>query len=281
LVSDGWRIVITHGNGPQVGAELLRSAHAAADAYPLPLDVCVACTQGEIGSLLQQAVAAALAAAGLRRAVVTVLTHVVVSAGDPAFAHPSKPIGPWYSREQAEAARRDGWTIHEIPPHGFRRVVASPEPLRIVEEDAIRTLLTAGIVVIALGGGGIPVVPSWQGLRGTEAVIDKDLASSLLASHLGVERFLIATDVERVYLGYGRPGARPLDTVSADVLRRHAEAHPFAAGSMGPKVDAALRFVEATGGDAIITAHDHLVPALQGRAGTHVRARAPARAGRG
>ena len=182
VVAEGWRVVITHGNGPQVGAELMRSELAARETYPLPLGVCVANTQGEIGFLLQQALGTALAGADVRRPVATVLTQVVVAADGPGFARPTKPIGPFYSRAEADSRRSLGWIIVEVPPHGYRRVVASPEPLEIVEESVIRTLVQAGIVVITLGGGGIPVVRNACRLAGVEAVVDKDLSSALLAA---------------------------------------------------------------------------------------------------
>jgi carbamate kinase len=270
VVAGGWHVVLTHGNGPQVGAELLRSECAPREAYPLPLDVCVACTQGEIGFLLQQAVTMALAARGIARPAVTLLTQVVVAANDPAFSRPSKPIGPYYTSEAAETRRREGWSLVEIPGRGFRRVVASPEPQQIVEQDAIQTLVEAGDVVIALGGGGIPVVRTGGELKGIEAVIDKDLASAVLAARLGVDAFVIATDVDRIYLDYGRPQARGLDVVRTPELRRYAAAGMFPPGSMGPKVEAALRFIEGGGREAIVTSHEYLAAALGGRGGTHI-----------
>jgi carbamate kinase len=269
-LSDGWRVVITHGNGPQVGAALLRSERAATEAYPLPLHVCVASTQGEIGFLLQQALAAVLAARGLQRPVATVLTQVVVAPDDPGFTRPTKPIGPCYSRAETDARRSLGWTMVEEPPDGYRRVVASPEPREIVEEPVIRTLLDRGVVVIALGGGGIPVVREGHQLTGVDAVIDKDLASALLAIRLRVDRFILATDVDRIYLDYGRPSIRGLDEVTTDDLRRYAAAGHFPSGTMGPKVEAALRWVEGGGREAIVTSYDRLRPALDGRAGTRV-----------
>jgi len=270
IVAAGWRVILTHGNGPQVGAELHRSEYAATEAYPLPLDVCVACTQGEIGFLLQQAVTMALAARGISRPAATVLTQVVVAATDPAFAHPTKPIGRWYSLEAARARRQAGWTMVEIPGRGFRRLVPSPEPQQIVEQDAIETLVNAGGVVIALGGGGIPVVRTGGELRGIEAVIDKDLASTVLAARLCVDVFMMATDVDRIYVDFGRPSARALNVVRTSELRRLAEAGTFPPGSMGPKVEAALRFIEGGGREAIIASHEALVAALAGQGGTHV-----------
>jgi len=270
IVSHGWRAVITHGNGPQVGAALLRSERAAEDAYSLPLDVCVASTQGEIGFLLQQSLAEALAVRHVHLPVSTVLTQVVVDPDDPAFAKPTKPIGPFYSQAEAEARRSLGWTMVEEPPYGYRRAVASPEPLAIVEESVIRTLVDSHAVVIALGGGGIPVVRDGYRLTGVEAVVDKDLASALLAKRLQVDRFVLSTDVDRIYLDFGTPNARGLDHVTCDDLRRYAAAGHFPPGTMGPKVEAALRFVEAGGREAIVTSHDALEPALAGRTGTHV-----------
>lgn len=271
LVADGWRVVLTHGNGPQVGAALLRSERAAADIYPLPLDVCVASTQGEIGFLLQQAMDEALAIRGLSRPVATVLAQVVVARDDPAFAQPTKPIGPFYSREEADARRLSGWTLVEEPSHGYRRAVPSPEPVDIIEEPAIRALLDAGVIVITLGGGGIPVVRDGPRLLGSEAVVDKDLASALLAIRLQIDVFLICTDVDRIYLDFATPQARGLGDVTAVELGRYAAAGHFPPGTMGPKVDAVLRFVAAGGRDAIVTSPECLAAALHGQAGTRVR----------
>jgi carbamate kinase len=254
IVADGWRVVITHGNGPQVGAALLRSERTAAEAYPLPLDLCVASTQGEVGYLLQQRLGADLEARGVRHAIAAVVTQVVVDAFDPSFALPTKPIGTY---------------------RGQRRVVPSPEPLDIVEESVIRTLVEGDVVVITLGGGGIPVVRRAGRLSGVEAVVDKDLASALLATRLDVDRLVLVTDVDRVYLGFGTPEARGLDAITADELRRHAKAGQFPAGSMGPKVEAAIRFVEGTNGQAIICSLDLLHDALKGHAGTRVTATMP------
>ena len=270
VVADGWRVVITHGNGPQVGAALMRSELAARETYPLPLDVCVANTQGEIGFLLQQALGTALAEADVSRPVATVLTQVVVAADDPGFARPTKPIGRFYSRAEADARRSLGWVIVEVPPHGYRRVVASPEPREIVEESVIRTLVQAGVVVISLGGGGIPVVRNACRLAGVEAVVDKDLSSALLAIGLRADRLVLATDVDRLYLDFGTANARGLDWVTCDDVRRFAAAGHFPPGTMGPKVEAAIRFVEAGGSEAIITTYDALGAAVAGRCGTHV-----------
>ena len=264
LVAAGWRLVVTHGNGPQVGAALRRSELAAADAYPLPLDMCVASTQGEIGLLLQQGLREALDARALDSQVATVLTQVIVSPDDQAFARPSKPVGTFYSEADVESRRQAGWTLVEEPPRGYRRVVPSPEPLAIVEERAIRTLFDAGVLVIALGGGGVPVVQRGGRLEGTEAVIDKDLASALLAIHLGVRVFAMVTDVDRIYVNFARSDARGLGTVTPDQLRRFSSGGHFPPGTMGPKVEAALRFIAAGGSEVIVTSPDRLLAAIEG-----------------
>jgi carbamate kinase len=271
LIQNGCAVVVTHGNGPQVGAALLRSERAAAHVYRHTLDVCVATTQGEIGYVLQQALAGALAAAGLQPSVVTVLTQVVVSKDDPAMREPTKPVGPFLSQHDAERARdREGWQIVEDAARGWRRVVPSPEPLEIVEERIIGDLFRRGVLVIALGGGGIPVVRENGSLRGIEAVIDKDAASGLLAARLGVDRLIVSTDTDRVYLNYRKPGQQPLDRVSAAELRRYRDEGQFPPGNMGPKIDAALRFLAAGGREAVITCYGQLADAVHGRGGTHI-----------
>jgi carbamate kinase len=270
IVSNGWRVVLTHGNGPQVGAALLRSERTAAEAYPLSLDLCVASTQGEVGYLLQQKLASELAVRGIGRPIATVVTQVVVDSGDPAFARPTKPIGPFYAAADMSACRARGWTLAEEPPFGWRRVVPSPGPLEIVEESVIRALVDVNAVVITLGGGGIPVVRNAHALSGVDAVVDKDLASALLATRLPVDRFVLATDIDRVCLDFGTSRARRLEEVAAQDLRGYAAAGQFPAGTMGPKVEAALRFVETIDRDAIICSLDQLVAAVAGRAGTRI-----------
>jgi len=271
LVADGWRLLVTHGNGPQVGAALVRSERAAEEVYPLTLNVCGAVTQGEIGYVLQQALGRELAAREVGRPVATVLTQVVVAETDPAFAAPTKPIGPFYTAEEAERRRQKlGWTLVEDAARGFRRVVASPEPLEVVEAEVIRALVDRGVLVVALGGGGIPVIRRGDRLEGVDAVIDKDRASALLASRLRVELLVISTDVDRVYLDYREPGERPLDVVTMEELERHYRAGQFPPGSMGPKIEAALRFLRDGGGEVIITSPERLAEAVAGRAGTHV-----------
>ncbi len=271
IIRAGYRVVITHGNGPQVGAALLRSERAADQVYTHPLDVCDATTQGEIGYLLQQSLVNALAEQGMRTPVATVLTQVVVSPDDPAMLHPTKPIGPFYTRREAEQRRDElGWTVVEDAARGWRRVVPSPEPLEIVEEPSIRTLVDAGALVVAVGGGGIPVVRSGRGYRGLEAVIDKDRASALLAARLQVDLFIISTDADRVYLNYKKPDQRPLDRVTAGEMARHYEAGQFPPGNMGPKVESALRFLRSGGREVIITSYERLFDAVRGEAGTHI-----------
>ena len=234
LLQSGFRLVITHGNGPQVGAALLRSERACDQVPGQTLDVCGAATQGEIGYLLQQALGTELAAAGMTMPVVSVLSQTVVNAADPAFERPTKPIGPFYSKADAESRQRSlGWSIVEDAARGYRRVVASPEPLRIVENDVIRLLLDDGVLVVAAGGGGIPVVCSPGGLQGVEAVIDKDRVSALLASSLGVDLLIISTDTDCVYLDYKKPTQRPLSCVTAAQLRRYHDDRQFPPATWG------------------------------------------------
>jgi len=269
--------VLTHGNGPQVGAALLRSERGASQVPGHSLDVCDASTQGEIGYLLQQSLETELRIAGLQIPVVTILTQTVVSADDPAMKHPTKPIGPFYSRADAEERKRQfGWEIVEDAARGYRRVVPSPEPIEVVELEVIRDLMEHGVLVIACGGGGIPVIWKDGNLEGVEAVIDKDRASALLASRLGVDLFLISTDTDYVYLDYKKPTQRPLRQVDVGELQRHLEAGQFPAGNMGPKIESVLRFLRQGGGEAIITSCENLCQAVEGQAGTHIVQRAAA-----
>lgn len=274
LLSEGYRLVITHGNGPQVGAALLRSERAAGQAYEHGLNVCVAATQGEIGYILQQSLQQEIQRTGLSVPVTTVLTQVVVALGDAAFSKPTKPIGPFYSRAAAEEKQKlYGWSMVEDASRGYRRIVASPEPLEIIEEPVIRRLLDLGIVVIAMGGGGIPVVRADGGLRGVDAVIDKDRASSLLAVKLQVDRLAFSTDADCVYLNFRRPNQQALGRVGAREIKAHLAGGQFPPGNMGPKIESALRFLDGGGREVIITSQDHLYEAIQGRAGTCITAR--------
>jgi carbamate kinase len=257
-------VVVTHGNGPQVGNELVRQERAADEVPPLPLYLAVAQTQAEIGALL---------AAELRpvagRPVACVLTHVRVDETDAAFSDPTKPVGPFYAEEQARALEQErGWTLKADSNRGFRRVVPSPAPIEIVELNAIRALLAAGTATIACGGGGIPVASRNGRLSGIDAVIDKDYVSALLARELGAARLVVLTDVPAVLRGFGTPSeveVRNLSPAEAEELLPE-----LAEGSMHPKVDAALEYVRATGGEALITSPHALVDALAGRAGTRV-----------
>ncbi|HSE49008.1 MAG TPA: carbamate kinase [Terriglobales bacterium] len=272
LVADGWRLVVTHGNGPQVGAQLLRSERACDQVPGQTLDVCGAATQGEIGYVLAQALRHELAAVGQQIPVVSLVTQTLVSRDDPAMSHPTKPIGPFYSRADAEARRREfDWQIVEDAARGYRRVVPSPEPVEIVELEVIRDLVERGVLVVACGGGGIPVVRSNGGVAGIEAVIDKDRASALLASALGVNLFIISTDTDYVYLDYKKPAQQPLRRATVAEMEGHYRDGHFPPGNMGPKVESALRFLKAGGHEVIITSYEHLVEAVAGRAGTHIQ----------
>jgi len=271
LIRAGYRIVLTHGNGPQVGAELLRSERGASQVPGHPLDVCGASTQGEIGYLLEQSLQAELEQTGLHVPVATVLTQCVVSLDDPSMKHPSKPIGPFYSRAEAEERKRlFGWEIVEDAARGYRRVVPSPAPIEIVELEAIRDLAEQGVLVIACGGGGIPVVCKDGSLQGVEAVIDKDRASALLASRLGADLFVISTDTDYVYLDYKKLTQRPLRHVDAAALEEYAKAGHFPPGNMGPKIESVLHFLRHGGEEAIITSCENLCQAVAGSAGTHI-----------
>ncbi len=271
LIREGYSVVITHGNGPQVGAALLRSERAASQVPGQPLDVCGACSQGEIGYLLEQSLVNELAKIGLHTPVIAMLTQTVVAANDPAMQHPTKPIGPFYSRQEAEERRRTlGWQIVEDASRGYRRIVPSPDPIDILELEVIRDLTGHGVLVIACGGGGIPVVCENGKLIGIEAVIDKDRASALLAAKLGVALFVISTDTDYVYLDYKRPTQRPLTWITASELQEHLIAGQFPAGNMGPKIESVLRFLRDGGKEAIITSAENLSRAVTGDAGTHI-----------
>ena len=271
LIRDGWRLVITHGNGPQVGAQLLRSERASDIVPPQTLAVCGASSQGEIGYLLSQAMNDELAAAGYNMPVAAIVTQMRVAKDDPAMLHPTKPIGPFYSRAVAEERKRQfGWQIVEDAARGYRRVVPSPEPLEIVELKVIRDLVERGVLVVACGGGGIPVVRENGCVAGVDAVIDKDRASALLAIHLHVDLFAISTDTDYVYLDYKKPSQRPLKKVELADMEAHLRDGHFPPGNMGPKVESALRFLRAGGKEVIITSYEHLYEAVLGRAGTHI-----------
>jgi carbamate kinase len=273
LIRAGYKLVLTHGNGPQVGAQLLRSERGASQVPGHPLDVCGASTQGEIGYLLEQSLQTELQHAGLAVPVTTVLTQSLVSLDDPSMKHPSKPIGPFYSRADAEERQRLlGWEIVEDAARGYRRVVPSPDPTDIVELGVIRDLVERGVLVIACGGGGIPVVWRNGRLEGVEAVIDKDRASALLASRLGADLFVISTDTDYVYLNYKKPMQSPLQRIGAAELEEYAKVGHFPPGNMGPKIESVLRFLNHGGKEAIITSCENLCQSVVGSAGTHILA---------
>ncbi len=271
LVETGNEVVVTHGNGPQVGFLLIRS-HLSRNRLPeIPLDACNAQTQAEIGYMIQQSLGNEFARRGIRKGVATVVTQVVVDRNDPAFESPSKPVGPFYTKGEAAGLQKElGWVMREDAGRGFRRLVPSPRPVEIVEKRQIGRLLKDGAVVIACGGGGIPVVKEDGFLRGVAAVIDKDLASSLLAKGIGAERLVMSTSVEQVYLDFGKPEQRPLADVRAQEMRKHLEAGQFPPGSMGPKIEAALEFLEHGGKEVVITDPEHISLALERKAGTRM-----------
>ena len=271
IVAEGYNVVITHGNGPQVGFILLRSEMAKEVIHQVPLDTCGADTQGAIGYQIVQTLKNELRRDGLDRRMVAVVTQVVVDRDDPGFDEPSKPIGPFYSEETARVHQQEGWAMKEDAGRGWRRVVASPRPLEIVEETAIRTLLESGVIVVAVGGGGIPVVRDADGyLEGVAAVIDKDWASCLLAKNLGADLFMVSTAVDKVSINFGTPEQRELDEITVGDAKRYlAEGH-FPPGSMGPKIEAAIDFLEGGGKRVIITQPHLLQEALHRRNGTHI-----------
>ncbi len=272
IVKQGWRVVVTHGNGPQVGFILLRSELASDVLHTVPLDSCGADTQGALGYMIQQLLGNRLKQVDSDVPVITVVTQVIVDADDPAFHNPTKPIGPFYDEAKARRYEREqGWAVIEDAGRGWRRVVASPIPREIVELEAMRTLLGAGFVVVGVGGGGIPVVRDEGGaLRGVEAVIDKDYASSLLAAGLEADLFLISTAVEKVYLNYGKPAQIALDHLTVEQARRYLDEGHFPPGSMGPKMRAVIEFLEQGGKEALITSPENLARALGGETGTRI-----------
>jgi carbamate kinase len=275
LIKDGWDVAVSHGNGPQVGFILRRSELSAGELHEVPLDVCGADTQGALGYSLQQNLSNDFREMGITKSVATVVTQVEVSRDDPAFAKPSKPIGSFMS--EADAMRRrdeEGWDVVEDAGRGWRRVVASPAPVRVVELDAVRLLLDAGIVVITVGGGGIPVVADENGnLAGIAAVIDKDLASALLAAELGADLLIISTAVEKVALNFGTPEEEWVDEFTlAELKQRLAEGTHFKEGSMAPKMRAVVQFLESGGKQALITDPPNLERAMKHETGTWITA---------
>jgi carbamate kinase len=273
LVEEGWDVAISHGNGPQVGFILRRSELASSELHEIPLDYCGADTQGAIGYMLQQNLVNEFRQRGMDKSVVTVVTQVEVDATDPAFTDPAKPIGSFMDEDEAMRRRdEEGWDVREDAGRGWRRVVASPKPMRIIELDVIQSLLDSGVVTIAVGGGGIPVVADENGdLTGIAAVIDKDLASALLASQVDADLLLISTAVEKVALNFGTPEQRWVDRFTLDEAKQYLdEGSHFAEGSMAPKMRAVVQFLEAGGSEALITNPENLERAMAGETGTRI-----------
>ena len=272
LVAAGYRVVVTHGNGPQVGFILLRSDLAKNVLHEVPLESCVADTQGAIGYQVGQTLANELRRQGILKPIATVVTQVLVDPDDPAFTNPTKPIGPFYSEADAQKYRETtDWVLKEDAGRGWRRVVASPRPRGIVEEDTIRLLLANDVIVIAVGGGGIPVVETKKGeLEGRAAVIDKDLASCLLAKNLQADLFIISTGVDKVSIDFKKPTQRELDTLTVAEAEKYLAEGQFPAGSMGPKIQAAIDFLQHGGKEVIITQPHLLEDAIAGKNGTHL-----------
>jgi carbamate kinase len=270
LLEQHYRIVITHGNGPQVGFILLRSEHSRGRVHPVPLDSIVADTQGALGYQLQQALENEFRRRRLKKAVATIVTQTLVDANDPAFTNPTKPIGEFYTREQAEERMKvEQWTMAEDAGRGWRRTVASPVPKRVIEAEVVKHLVKDGYVVVAAGGGGIPVVADPDRiLTGVPAVIDKDLASAVLASQIRADVLVISTSVPKVCLNFGKPGQREMDQITVSQAKEFMAADHFAAGSMLPKVEACVRFLEEGGREAVITSAENLSLALKGGSGT-------------
>lgn len=273
MLRDGWSLAITHGNGPQVGI-ILRRSDLTADLDPslprLPLSYCVAETQGGIGHVLAAALRNELRAQGLPDRIATLMTHTVVEADDPAFGRPTKPIGPFYPAAEADRLTAYGWEVIEDSGRGYRRVVASPMPVRIVEQGAVAALLLAGFVVIAVGGGGIAVVDRDGAFEAVDAVIDKDRASAVLATNIVADLLVLCTSVPEVALDFGTPMQRPVSMLSVDDAETYLDAGQFPAGSMGPKIEAAIAFLRSGGREVLVTSLEHLHDALEGRTGTRI-----------
>jgi carbamate kinase len=275
MIEKGYRVVLTHGNGPQVGNILLRNELAEFRVPAMPMDVCVAESQGQIGYMIQQTLANILGARGMRCSVSSLITQVVVDEDDDAFEQPTKPIGPYYPEEDAERlASEKRWDMMEDTARGgYRRVVPSPEPVEIVESETIKALLKCtddGQIIIAAGGGGIPVVRAEEGLCGVDAVVDKDMASQILATSLEADLLLMLTDVEQVSLFYGKPQQEDLEKITVTQAKEYLREGHFPPGSMGPKITAAVRFLDSGGSMAVITTPELLISALEGKSGTRI-----------
>jgi len=271
LVEQGWDVAITHGNGPQVGFILRRSELALHELHEVPLDFCGADTQGAIGYMLQQILHNEFRQRNLAKQSVTVVTQVLVDSNDTAFTNPNKPIGSFMDLEMANRRREEGWHVVEDAGRGWRRVVPSPIPQRVIEARAVENLLEDGFIVITAGGGGIPVIENDQGnLEGVAAVIDKDRASALLCQAIDAKRFIISTSIDKVYLNFSKPNQTAIDKMTVSQARQYLKEGHFAPGSMAPKIESVITFIENGGELAIITSPENLALALDGKAGTHI-----------
>ena len=274
LIKEGYDIVITHGNGPQVGNLILQNELTKEKIPPMPIDVCVSETQGQIGYLIQQILTNELSRVNIKKTVLTVITQVIVDKRDPAFRNPTKPVGSFFDKRTAKLlSKKYKWKfIEDKVRGGYRRVVPSPEPIDIVEKDAIRKLIFGGEnqneIIIASGGGGVPVVKTKTGYRGVEAVVDKDLAASVLATSINEKTFVILTDVDFVYLNFGKPESEILREVKLSTIKEYYNQGQFPPGTMGPKIKAAIKFLEKGGERVIITSIDKVLDALEGKWGT-------------
>lgn len=272
IIKAGYNVIITHGNGPQVGNVLIQS-EAAKDQVPtLPMDYAGAFTQGGIGYMIQQVARNIFAREGIKNEVATVITQVLVDKNDKAFQNPTKPVGPFYKTKEEiqERIEKEGWVVVEDAGRGYRRVVPSPKPIDIVELNVIKKLIESDVLVIAVGGGGVPVIKDNGGYKGVAAVIDKDWASSLLASEIGADIFIISTGVEKVAINFKKPDQKWIDFMDIDVAKKYIEEGHFAKGSMLPKIEASIQFIEKGGERVIITSPEKLYEALMGNTGTHI-----------
>jgi carbamate kinase len=272
VVRKGYELIIVHGNGPQVGNLLLQMEEAVTKVPPFGLDVCDAMTEGSMGFMLEKAIINELRTRSIDKEVATIVTQVIVDREDPAFAEPTKPVGPFYTKYRAQIlAKEKKWAMVEDAGRGYRKVVPSPRPIDVVPKWIIRDLVSAGRIVIAAGGGGIPVIIDGRGLfKGVEAVIDKDYVASLIAREVKVDLFIILTGVERVFLDYGTPQERPLDTITVAQAKEHLDQGQFPRGSMGPKIEAAIEYIQGGGQEVLITSASHLKAALLRRSGTRI-----------
>jgi carbamate kinase len=272
VIKSGYNLILSHGNGPQVGNLLIQNEASKQYAPPMPLDVLVAQTEGSIGYILQQEMLNHLRKNDIRQYVVTMITQVMVERRDPAFKNPTKPVGPFFTKEEAEKQKKNKkWKMVEDAGRGYRRVVPSPKPVKIIQRHMIRDLAGAGNVVIALGGGGVPMGKDENDFYvGIEAVIDKDRASALLANEVGAELFILLTAVEKVYLNFGKPNQKPLDVITVREAKKFLADGHFPPGSMGPKIECAIEYINGGGAEVIITEPQHLDDALAGKTGTRI-----------